>query len=191
MGGHADEKRQEDKSTAFELKNYKATNNEVTNQFGGRKMIYKYEIACKEAGLSEEKTAEIRKFFDAEQKKLKRRNEALAKSNIYYVSVNALEAERYEAGFDTYDIEDPDMDVEDIVLRKIDLDILRSCMDELSADDKEFLLACFNGERGIIMQLSKELGIPQTTISARKKRLFERVKKSFLEKYEKNKKKCR
>ena len=34
-------------------------------------MITSYERACKEAGLSEEKTAEIRRFFDAEQKKLK------------------------------------------------------------------------------------------------------------------------
>ena len=31
-------------------------------------MIIKYEIACREAGLSEENTAEIRKFLDAEQK---------------------------------------------------------------------------------------------------------------------------
>ena len=36
-------------------------------------MIYKYEMACREAGLSEEKTAEIRRMFDAEYKKLKRR----------------------------------------------------------------------------------------------------------------------
>lgn len=35
-------------------------------------MIYKYEMACKEAGLSDEATAEIRRFFDAEKKKLKR-----------------------------------------------------------------------------------------------------------------------
>ena len=31
-------------------------------------MNNKYEIACREAGLSEEKTAEIRRFFDAEKK---------------------------------------------------------------------------------------------------------------------------
>ena len=43
-------------------------------------MIIKYEIACREAGLSEENTAEIRKFLDAEQKKLKRRKEAKKKT---------------------------------------------------------------------------------------------------------------
>ena len=36
-------------------------------------MIIKYEIACREAGLSEENTAEIRKFLDAEQYMLKSR----------------------------------------------------------------------------------------------------------------------
>lgn len=30
----------------------------------GREMLYKYEIACQQAGLSEEKTAEIRRMFN-------------------------------------------------------------------------------------------------------------------------------
>ena len=30
-------------------------------------MIYKYELACKEAGLDEEKIKEIRKYFDREK----------------------------------------------------------------------------------------------------------------------------
>lgn len=185
MGGPAEDDRK-GKSTAFELKSYKAENNAITNQFGGKKMIYKYEIACREAGLSEEKTAEIRKFFDAEQKKLKRLNEKMENSGLFTVSVNAIDSENYDFEVDTYDIEDPTMDVENMVIKKMELSVLRSCMEELSQDDKEFLLACFTGERGAIMELAKKLGLPQTTVSSRKKRLFEQVKKSFLEKYEKN-----
>lgn len=149
-------------------------------------MIYKYEIACREAGLNEEKIAEIRKFFDTEQKKLKRLNEKMENSGLFTVSVNAIDSDYYDYDVDTYDIEDPTMDVENMVIKKMELSVLRSCMEELSQDDKEFLLACFTGERGAIMELAKKLGLPQTTVSSRKKRLFEQVKKSFLEKYEKN-----
>jgi len=149
-------------------------------------MIYKYEIACREAGLCEEKIAEIRKFFDTEQKKLKRLNEKMENSGLFTVSVNALDSDYHDYDVDTYDIEDPTMDVESMVIKKMELSVLRSCMEELSQDDKEFLLACFTGERGAIMELAKKLGLPQTTVSSRKKRLFEQVKKSFLEKYEKN-----
>ena len=149
-------------------------------------MIYKYEIACREAGLNEEKIAEIRKFFDTEQKKLKRLNEKMENSGLFTVSVNALGSDCYDYDVDTYDIEDPTMDVENMVIKQMELSVLRSCMEELSQDDKEFLLACFTGERGAIMELAKKLGLPQTTVSSRKKRLFEQVKKSFLEKYEKN-----
>ena len=35
-------------------------------------MLYKYEIACQQAGLSEEKTAEIRRMFNAQYQKLYR-----------------------------------------------------------------------------------------------------------------------
>ena len=149
-------------------------------------MIYKYEIACKEAGLSEEKTAEIRKFFDAEQKKLKRLNERMENSGLFTVSVNAIDSDCYDYDLDTYDIEDPSVDVEAMVIKNMEISVLRSCMEELSQEDREFLLECYTGERGTVMALSKKLGLPQTTVSARKKRLFEQVKKSFLEKYEKN-----
>lgn len=149
-------------------------------------MIYKYEIACKKAGLSEEKTAEIRKFFDAEQKKLKRLNERMESSGLFTVSVNAIDSDCYDYDLDTYDIEDPSVDVEGMVIKKMELSVLRSCMEELTQEDREFLLECYAGERGTVMALSKKLGMPQTTVSARKKRLFEQVKKSFLEKYEKN-----
>ena len=56
-------------------------------------MIYKYEMACKEAGLSEEQTAEIRRFFDAEKKRLKRDKKAREEEGITFSYVVPSEAE--------------------------------------------------------------------------------------------------
>ena len=148
-------------------------------------MIIKYEIACREAGLSEEQTAEIRRFFDAEQKKLKRRKETKKKEQLCILSVEELAESAGNDDVDSYDIPDASMDTEAMAIAKMELDILKSCMDELTEDDREFLLACFESERGSVAELTKRLGIPQTTISSRKKRLFEKVKKNFLKKYEK------
>lgn len=149
-------------------------------------MIIKYEIACREAGLSEEKTAEIRRFFDAEQKKLKRRKEAKDKSQLCFVSVEEMAEKVQDDDISTYDIPDPNMNTEAMAIAKMELDILKTCMEELSAEDREFLLACFESKRGAVAELTKKLGMPQSTISVRKKRLFEKVKKCFLEKYEKS-----
>lgn len=149
-------------------------------------MIIKYEIACREAGLSEEKTAEIRRFFDAEQKKLKRRKEAKDKSQLCIVSVEEMAERVQDDDISTYDIPDPEMNTEAMAIEKMELAILKNCMEELNAEDREFLLACFESERGSVAELTRKLGIPQTTISTRKKRLFEKVKKSFFEEYEKS-----
>lgn len=146
-------------------------------------MIIKYEIACREAGLSEEKTAEIRRFFDAEQKKLKRRKEAKDKSQLCFVSVEEMAEKVQDDDISTYDIPDPNMNTEAMAIHGVELSVLKSCMDEWSEEDREFLLACFEGERGVIMELSRRFGIPQATVSYRKKCLFNKIQKEFMEKY--------
>ncbi|PLT84527.1 hypothetical protein [Mediterraneibacter gnavus] len=151
-------------------------------------MIIKYEIACREAGLSEENTAEIRKFLDAEQKKLKRRKEAKKKTQLCFLSVEEMAAKIGEDDIESCDIPDPTMNTEEMAIKRFELSVLRSCMDELSQEDKEFLLACFACERGAVAELTRKLEIPQTTVSSRKKALFEKVQKRFFEKYEKSQK---
>lgn len=44
-------------------------------------MIYKYEMACREAGLNEEQIKEIDRVFDADKKKLKRKKNAQEEEN--------------------------------------------------------------------------------------------------------------
>lgn len=54
-------------------------------------MIYKYEIACKEAGLNKEQINEIRKVFDVDRRRLKRENEKMEQENIRYGSVDDID----------------------------------------------------------------------------------------------------
>lgn len=149
-------------------------------------MIIKYEIACREAGLSDEKTAEIRRFFDAEQKKLKRRKEAKDKSKLCFLSVEEMAEKVQDDDISTYDIPDPNMNTEEMAIHGVELSVLKSCMDEWPEEDREFLLTCFEGERGVIMELSRKLGISQAMVSYRKKCLFNKIQKEFMEKYEKS-----
>lgn len=179
MGGTADVNGT-DKSTTFDLKSYKATNSQLTNQIGGRKMIIKYEIACREAGLSEEQTAEIRKFFDAEQKKLNRRRESRKENGVYYLSIEGMqECAEYEEQ-NTFDIPDLNTNVEEIAMRTWELERLNQLLNELPEEDKEFLLACFAEERGAECVLARQMGVSRDTVRWRKEKLVKMLKEKFL-----------
>lgn len=141
-------------------------------------MIYKYEIACKEAGLSEEQTAEIRKFFDGEKKKLKRDKEKREKNGIVFNSLRGLVG-NYDA--DEYEIEDPAPQVEKQILHKLELEQLRRSMDKLPEDDREFLYAIFENDSLPERKLAEKLGIPAATYFRRKKRVLEQLRKKFFE----------
>ena len=138
-------------------------------------MIYKYEIACKEAGLSEEQTAEIRRFFDAEQKKLKRKKESKDKTQMGFFSVSDLQNE----DGDDYDIPDLSVNTEEAAIHNYELSLLRSYMDELSADDREFLYACFDDVRNADQRLSDKLGITVNQVRYRRRKLIEKLRRRF------------
>ena len=143
-------------------------------------MIIKYEIACREAGLSEEQTAEIRKFFDAEKKKLNRRKETRKENGIYYLSIEGMqECTGYE-DLETYDIADPNVDVEEMAMHTWELDRLSQLLDELSKDDRDFLLACFADERGSECELARRMGITRDAVRWRKEKLVKILKEKFL-----------
>ena len=141
-------------------------------------MIIKYEIACREAGLSEEQTAEIRKFFDAEQKKLNRRRESRKENGVYYLSIEGMQ-ECEECG-NTFDIPDTNTNVEEEVMRTWELERLNQLLDELPEDDKEFLLACFAEERGAECVLARKMGVSRDTVRWRKEKLVKMLKEKFL-----------
>lgn len=145
-------------------------------------MIYKYEMACKEAGLSEEQTAEIRRFFDAEKKRMKRDKEAREEAGITFSYIQSAD-QNYDgdSDMDELDFLDVNYDLEEIILHKILLEKLREALKELSVDDREFLLAVYDGF-GAASRYAKQHGLSEMQVSRRKKDLIEQLRKKFFEK---------
>lgn len=145
-------------------------------------MIYKYEMACKEAGLSEEQTAEIRRFFDAEKKRMKRDKEAREEAGITFSYIQSAD-QNYDgdSDMDELDFLDENYDLEEIILHKILLEQLREALKELSVDDREFLLAVYDGF-GAASRYAKQHGLSEMQVSRRKKDLIEQLRKKFFEK---------
>ena len=145
-------------------------------------MIYKYEMACKEAGLSEEQTAEIRKFFDAEKKRMKRDKETREEAGITFSYIQSAD-QNYDgdSDMDELDFVDENYDLEEIILHKILLEQLREALKELSVDDREFLLAVYDGF-GAASRYAKQHGLSEMQVSRRKKDLIEQLRKKFFEK---------
>ena len=145
-------------------------------------MIYKYEMACKEAGLSEEQTAEIRRFFDAEKKRMKRDKEAREEAGITFSYIQSAD-QNYDgdSDMDELDFLDENYDLEEIILHKILLEQLLEALKELSVDDREFLLAVYDGF-GAASRYAKQHGLSEMQVSRRKKDLIEQLRKKFFEK---------
>ena len=136
-------------------------------------MIYKYELACREAGLTEEETATIRRYFDAEKKKLKREKKTREKKNIRFVSTEEMLMEEGE----TYEILDELHDTEEEALHHIYLDQLKKAMDELPEDDREFLYAVFADYFDAEKRIAKKLGLTRSQVQYRKRKLVADLRK--------------
>jgi len=142
-------------------------------------MDIKYEIACRNAGLSEENTAEIRRFFDAEKKKLNRRKEAKAKSGFVFLSMEGMQEYYADSDMETFDVPDFETDVEEEAIHSAEIGLLRKYLEEFSEDDRVFLLECFSGDYDAISRISERTGIARTTLSSRKSRLLKRLQEKF------------
>ncbi len=142
-------------------------------------MIYKYEMACRDAGLSEEKTAEIRRFFDAEQKRLKRKKKAMERNNITWFSISD---EMEELGMESdFEIPDASVNVEDEVLYQMDMERLRGIVSELSSEDQEFLQVYFEEKRCGEGRVMERMGITRKKARCWKDRLIKLIRKRFFD----------
>lgn len=143
-------------------------------------MIYKYEMACREAGLNEEQTKAIRQVFDREQKRLKRRNEALEELHkkygfeIYSVSELCGQDEKED-----FEVMDPGMDVETAILHKMDLERLRELLAELPEEDREILLVYHSGEFGSQAAYQKKYNLTKGQADYRVMALLGELRKKF------------
>lgn len=139
-------------------------------------MIYKYELACREAGLSKEQIAEIRKIFDHDKKRLMRENVYLEKNNILYFSADYVPEENE---FGKYAVIDSNVDIEMEVIRKWELKKLKKIIQKLSEEERDFLRLCYEEEKETDMRISQKLGIPRQTLQYRRKKLLMKIKNYF------------
>lgn len=143
------------------------------------KMIVFYERACKEAGLSEEEIAKIRRVFDSEAKRNKRDREAKEKEGIVITHLEAYrDSEGEEIALPVYQ-----ESVEETILKEMELQALRECLSELPEDDRKFLFAIFSGERGALAKIEKETGIPHNSLIYRKEKLLKTLRKKMSKKF--------
>lgn len=141
-------------------------------------MIYKYEMACREAGLPEEQIAEIRRMFDAEYKRLGRRKKAKEKNNISWISTTDMSGSDSET---EYELADENTDVEGMVLHQMELEELQGYLDELTEDDRKFLLAMFEDVENANQRMAEKLGLTIGQVRYRKEKLLKMLHARFEE----------
>jgi DNA-directed RNA polymerase specialized sigma subunit len=141
-------------------------------------MIYKYEMACREAGLPEEQIAEIRRMFDAEYKRLGRRKKAKEKHNISWISTTDMSGADSET---EYELADENTDVEGMVLHQMELEELQGYLDELTEDDRKFLLAMFEDVENANQRMAEKLGLTIGQVRYRKEKLLKMLRARFEE----------
>ena len=143
-------------------------------------MILKYKRACEEAGLSEEEIRRIDQVFDTDKKQLKRKKKAqeeeCEENGFMMLSLSALHGQDEDADFEAAD---PDMDVEAMVLEKMNLELLQGFLMELEDEDREFILECFSDERGYEARVCERFGITRDQMKYRKKKLIEALRVRF------------
>ena len=142
-------------------------------------MIYKYEMACREAGLPEEQIAEIRRMFDAEYKRLGRRKKAKETNNISWISTADMSGADSET---EYELADENTDGEGMVLHQLELEELQGYLDELTEDDRKFLLAMFEDVENANQRMAEKLGLTIGQVRYRKEKLLKMLRARFEEK---------
>lgn len=139
-------------------------------------MLYKYELACREAGLTEEKTKEIRQMFDTEYKRLKRRKQRQKKYGISAISVTDMSGTENECD---YELEDPNNNVEEIVLHKMDLKDLQRHLQELPEEDRDFLYDYYSCGDKPLVYMSEKCSLTKNQVRYKRDRLIMLLRNKF------------
>jgi len=143
-------------------------------------MKIKYERACMEAGLPEEKIQEIRRMFDADYKSMKRRKQAKKERKFVYYSLELLKAPE-EDDVCYFDYPDPDMDLEQMMLHQLDLERLDEVLATIPEEERLFILDCFDKEWGAQKEIAEKYGMTPGAVKQKKHRIFKKIRQRFLE----------
>lgn len=140
-------------------------------------MRIEYERACKQAGLPEEKIREIRKMFDTDYKRVKREKQERKEAGVVYYSLEYLKNPEGDSCY--FDIPDPNMDVEQIVMHGLELEQLREILNRISPKDKQFILDCYAAEWGEEKDIAEKYGITCALVAQRKRRILIKLREIF------------
>ena len=144
-------------------------------------MIYSYEKACKEAGLSEEETEKLRRFFDAEKKRLRRDKESRKAEGISFCYIQSPGKNDEEPQTQNLDFVDRSFDLEETIMHKLLMEQLHNALAQLSVDDREFLLAVFSGFGGAA-KYAKAHGMTKMQVSRKQRLLVDKLREIFFNK---------
>ena len=141
-------------------------------------MVYKYELACREAGLTEEHTAKIRRLFDAEKKRMARDKKAREREGIVVNSIHSFVDDESD---DEIALPDERVNIEEEVMHRMELDLLRQTLEEFPEEDRTFLLFIFSGRQseGRQKAYAAKTGISEMAVSRRKARLVKTLRKKL------------
>ena len=142
-------------------------------------MRIEYERACKEAGLPEEKIKEIRRVFDADYKKLKRKKATKNRADLFFCSFELLKDPKSDLS--PYFFQDLEVDVEKMIIHTMDLDKLHEVLERIPVRDREFIMDCFEAEYGGMEQVAEKYGLTLGAAKVQRIRIIKRIKKLFFD----------
>lgn len=116
---------------------------------------------------NEEQQDGIRKLFNSTERKERRDRAKMSQLNVSYETI--IE----ESHFDIIDFNSP----EDIVMNNLVLEKLFEIVEELTEEKKRIVNMIAFGEKE--RTVAKELGVSQTTLNYRKKKLIEELREKF------------
>lgn len=140
-------------------------------------MNYRYEKMCIDAGCNEETTVGIRRYLDAEKKRLKRQRKVKEEEGIVF---NRLSSFVNEDG-DQLDFSDMSFENEESdMFHQEMLEEIRNAIDLLNDEDRELIYMIFGDERIPGTELAKKMGIPTHKVRYRKEKILQMMKNYIL-----------
>ena len=95
-------------------------------------MLWKYELACKAEGLSDEEIRKIRKIFRDDQERLRYEKQTRKELGITIISLSSLVNE--DSRSEVIEPADPNVDVENEVMHQIEIDMIRDCLSQMKTE---------------------------------------------------------
>ena len=129
-----------------------------------QKMLWKYELACKAEGLSDEEIRKIRKIFRDDQERLRYEKQTRKELGITIISLSSLVNE--DSRSEVIEPADPNVDVEKEVMHQIEIDMIRDCLSQMKTEDAD---ACAKAIKDAGYKVTLE---PQDLVLADKKAPF-------------------